>query len=775
MKKVFMLCTVGLLLFLFSGCAGPIGRHVVKGEYTQAIDLYEKSPSKEDIDSTEIYFAAIAYVEAKKFDKVLPHLDLLDKRCAIEGWIEGRYVTDTMRSQYYIDTGDYGLALVYAKKAQEIILENYKNNGSESQLRACQLETLGLISLSYALLKNKEEARRYIQLQEDNLKAIPKRSWDTGLTKAYNYIASTWFTLEEWDKALEAVKNEITYVSDQNPLRGLDYQLFYGASEKEVATINVFPKAFMVGKANYEIGEFKKAKTIFDKLLQSPVLSNFGNLHWELLRYEAALYFREGNRDRALDMLKKAVAVIESQRSTINTEASKIGFAGNKQTVYRDLVALLIEMGRPGEAFEYVERGKARALIDMLASKKSFGTGQAKEEIQLASLLQELDTSEKEIATAVYQNAGEMNTRSASSRSVVLRSKLHEASPSTVSLITVSAPGVQEIQQLLPKGETLVEYFGSGQDLFVFVLSADGIQAIKLNGKGLDIDIAAYRKALQSPASQDYIDLGRDLYFRLLAPVTPLIRTSNLTIVPHGPIHYLPFASLNTGKEEYLIDRYNLRVLPSASVMKFLLKGSQGKKGSALVFGNPDLGDAKLDLPYAQAEAQSLGRMIPGSKVLIRKQATKTAAIKFGDGFKYVHFACHGVFDPDKPLASGLMLAKGSADDGMLTVGELYETRMGADLVTLSACETALGKIGGGDDVVGFTRGFLYAGANSIVSSLWEVDDQATGELMQGFYRHLEKEDKRTALKKAQIAVKKRTKTSHPFYWAAFQLTGAVE
>ena len=125
----------------------------------------------------------------------------------------------------------------------------------------------------------------------------------------------------------------------------------------------------------------------------------------------------------------------------------------------------------------------------------------------------------------------------------------------------------------------------------------------------------------------------------------------------------------------------------------------------------------------------------------------------------------------ERPLESGLALASTSEGDGLLTVGELYEMHLGADLITLSACDTGLGKIEMGDDVVGITRGFMYAGANTIVSSLWQVDDEATGMLMQNFYKQLKNSDKRTALRNAQLALRNGSK-SQPYYWAAFQLTG---
>jgi CHAT domain-containing protein len=207
--------------------------------------------------------------------------------------------------------------------------------------------------------------------------------------------------------------------------------------------------------------------------------------------------------------------------------------------------------------------------------------------------------------------------------------------------------------------------------------------------------------------------------------------------------------------------------------MEFLDQGYGSNRNSALVFGNPDLNDPELDLPYAQLEAQKIGKQIAGSTVLLRHQATETAARTLGAGFRYLHFASHGVFDPENPLDSALLLARDDKNDGRLTVGELYEIRMDADLITLSACETALGKITNGDDVVGFTRGFLYAGANSIVSSLWQVDDEATGILMDQFYRNLGQVNKRSALRKAQITMIAGNQ-NHPYFWSAFQLTGSI-
>jgi CHAT domain-containing protein len=207
-----------------------------------------------------------------------------------------------------------------------------------------------------------------------------------------------------------------------------------------------------------------------------------------------------------------------------------------------------------------------------------------------------------------------------------------------------------------------------------------------------------------------------------------------------------------------------------ASRKQFTIADASSQEASDLI--------AKLDKAESEANMQdetiAITKDKPKSKLLLRKQATETAVKQYGAGFRYLHFATHGTFDAEKPLSSGLLLTGDGENDGTLTVGELYDLHLPADLVTLSACETALGKVANGDDVVGFTRGFLYAGTSSIVSSLWKVDDKATSILMQQFYKSLKETDKRQALRTAQLKVKD-TYNSHPYFWAAFQITGSVQ
>jgi CHAT domain-containing protein len=213
--------------------------------------------------------------------------------------------------------------------------------------------------------------------------------------------------------------------------------------------------------------------------------------------------------------------------------------------------------------------------------------------------------------------------------------------------------------------------------------------------------------------------------------------------------------------------------MPSASAMKYLLSRKARKRGDILIFGNPDLGDSRYDLAFAEKEALDVAKTKSKSKVFLRKEATVGAFAKYAGSFSYIHLATHGRFDPASPLKSALLLSPEAGSNGMLTADKLYSLELDADLVTLSACETGLSKIASGDDLVGLTRGFLYAGSNSIVASLWKVDDLATSQLMTRFYRELDKTNKREALQTAQLETRKTY--AHPYYWASFQLTGSAD
>ena len=522
------------------------------------------------------------------------------------------------------------------------------------------------------------------------------------------------------------------------------------------------PKEFLLYKTQFEIGQIKEAKEGFDKLLADKRTASNGEIYWLLLFDRGRIAANEGDMAAAVKLWREAVDIIEQQRSSINTEANKIGFAGDKQAVYRHLIGGLYATGQLAEAFDYLERSKSRALVDMLASKKDFAVAVGDGE-KIRELLAQAEKTE---IAGLAQGA---TTRSRTLSVAAPAEALRQQAPELASLVSVNATPLADIQAKLRPDETLVEYYYDEKWLYAFVLNRDTLSAMRTEAGDLEGEVRTWRAALEDSEGKAQLPLAQSLYKKLVAPILARLDRPRLTFVAHGVLHYVPLAALHSG-DEYLIDKFTVRLLPSASVMKYLRAGDTAYPAGALILGNPDLGDPRLDLEFAQQEAVAIAKMVPQSRALLRKDASETALRKYGQGFRYLHFATHGEFKADDPLASALYLAKDEQGDGLLTVGKLYSMRFDTDLVTLSACETGLGKIANGDDVVGLTRGFLYAGAATIVASLWKVDDQATSDLMRAFYTNLSQTGKLDALRQAQLELK--GKHPQPFFWAPFQLLG---
>lgn len=518
----------------------------------------------------------------------------------------------------------------------------------------------------------------------------------------------------------------------------------------------------MYAYSAYMTKRYDVAKEKYTELLRSPIFSQQKNANFHVYQHLGMIALHENKPSEAIEYLKNAVTALEEERSTINSEAAKIGFVGDKQEVYQDLISVLLSSGRDEEAFEYVERAKARALVDMLAQRKDFGSPSS------AGMLEELEKLELASLSATGANANGSKVRKVSADD--LKGEIRSTSKELSSLVMVSATKASDIQKQLKSDEVLLEYFGSGDELYAFVVTRSSVKAKKLTGQRLNEEVSAFRQSLEAYPSKSYERISQSLYNRLIAPVAPLLKGNKLTVVAHGALHYLPFAALSDGRA-YLVDKFAMRSLPSASVLSFLNKPAKASN-DLLAFGNPDLGNPDYDLPGAQNETQVINRGWKGAKVLLREHASEENFKKYASGFKYLHLASHGEFNASEPLKSRMLLAPSATEDGNLTVDELYTMNLNADLVTLSACETGLGDIVNGDDVIGLNRGFLYAGAKSIVSSLWAVSDEATADLMKNFYANLKTMQKDAALRKAMLTTKARY--PHPVFWAAFQMTGGV-
>jgi CHAT domain-containing protein len=529
-------------------------------------------------------------------------------------------------------------------------------------------------------------------------------------------------------------------------------------------------RLFVTARAAYATGRMAQAKAALDPLIANPLVMAMAEMYPAALELRGRIARHEGDDERAATYLRTAISVMEAARSSFRDEAGRMGFVLNKQDIYLALIDILVAGGRHAEAFEYAERSKARALVEMLATRQ-----------QDLKLPQEAQPAGRELVTAM-QLAGSFNPAltgdsARRTRFLVLEQtrQLTRIAPQAAALLAVSVPAAAELAALLEPGEVLLSYFGDGAQWFGFRLDRKGVTAARLDFKDAAGRVEAYRKAIEDIESDRHRALGRTLYETLVASILGPDGTNGsngsnkLAVVPHGALHYLPWAALPTDDLHYLVDSAALRVLPSASTLQVLPPVKAGVRMLAL--GNPNLGQPQLDLPGAQREVGDIARLRPGTTIRMRNDASETLLKQTGSEYGLLHIASHGAFDGRHPMDSALYLASSDQDDGRLTVGELYRQNFNAQLATLSACETGLGQLAGGDDVVGLNRGFFYAGVPSVVSSLWQVSDDATGKLMVAFYTALAQNDIRSALQTAQLSLRQ-GEFRHPYYWAAFQLAG---
>lgn len=750
-----------ILLFFLNGCGTLITPKEenlrLSGRYQEAIKLIEDREAKgQDLSLRERFTICEAYLQASIYKKLFLCTEALEHQLDRESdhmlflgvgsvsampWI--------MRARACLELGNEDQAIKEAENAYRIA------KGGSSGYDTNRFTALALLAYAHEKKGNLRQAAFY--LEKLKKESISFMGWGVQALEKRKALAFAFFSLKKYREFLEAGDDSLAgFIIGMADVTGDTHQTY--SSE--------FPVRFARAKALYETGSPEEALKMYENLLSHSQMNQWGSIYWQILFDKGTHLIRIGKNAEGIYILGKAISSIEEKRSTIDMEAAKIGFVGDKQAVYHNLINVLIAGKQYEEAFEYVERGKSRALVDVLASKKDFAVkGGNEKEIQKVLAMNE---SVNEGVVTQHASVDKNKTRSIQ---VKMRDDLKSKAPELASLVTVTSQPINELQSLIPKEDALVEYYYRDKDMYAFILSDGKMQAVKLDSGGLTEDVQAFRRLIDTPGSNQFMDMSKKLYQRLFKPLEDTLDKRNLIIVSHGVLHYLPMNALHDG-HGYIIDRYAIRMMPSASAMKYLRERKTDKGGGVLVFGNPSLGDPKYDLEYAQREAAAIAKIHPKSKVLVRKEATEEALRKYGHDYRYLHFATHGQFNPDAPLKSALLLAPDAKYNGMLTVDKLYSLNLDADLVTLSACETGLSRIANGDDLVGLTRGFLYAGSSSIVASLWKVDDLATSELMTFLYEELGKTSKREALRKAQMETKK--KHAHPYYWASFQLTGSA-
>jgi CHAT domain-containing protein/tetratricopeptide (TPR) repeat protein len=514
---------------------------------------------------------------------------------------------------------------------------------------------------------------------------------------------------------------------------------------------------------------YRKSLEIADALLLREV-------RWRALFGLARLQKNAGDSAKAVTSYQQALETVEGLRAEIKLDQLKDGFLADKMDVYSGLVDLLVDLQRSDEAFAVAERSRSRNLIDILGRQRLSLKGSADQELydrqnRLKEQLLEQESLSVQAANpkerARYAEALERLRGEYQDLLIDIERKR----PELLALVKVNPTTLDDVRKLLEPGVVLLSYYQLPDRLLCWKIDRERATLLIQNiaAKELAAKISSYRRMLQNlePLEKQ----SRELYDLLVAqPLAGSGQLRSVGIIPHGSLHYLAFATLSDGRD-YLVDRQKLFYLPAASVLKYTLaRRNPEKKLRILAIGNPDLGNSSLDLPFAEREAGTLRWNYPDVTTLTREKATESWIREHISEFGVIHIASHGEFDPVNPLFSAIRLAKDGKADGKLQADEIFGLDIRADLVVLSACQTGLGDIRSGDDVVGMNRAFIFAGTHSLMSSLWRVSDVSTAIMMKQFYRSYMTYGKAESLTRAMQHVKNRY--PHPGYWGAFVLTG---
>jgi len=525
-----------------------------------------------------------------------------------------------------------------------------------------------------------------------------------------------------------------------------------------------------------------------------------GVVHADLVT--SAALMRLGRSAEARDFLEAFVDRIESRRTNIfGTERQHAFFLELHADVYIALANVLIATGETEKAFGVIQKLKARVLREVLAEGGASGTAD------------EPDADERRLTRAVTQlNAALVEAREPE-RMAALRDELARVRielQDAISQSRVSAPRLIsqgdasapiDLRNVLERA-VVIDYAVSAESTTIFALrrGPDGdarmtAHVLPVGRAGIATKVRELRTALEQRNLQ-YGALSRSLYELLLAPIEPEIAGAPLLcIVPNSALWQLPFHALRDPRGKYLAEKMPLIYAPSVAVLAEMMSRAApnaGRPSTLLAFANPNIRAATVArvrafheraelgaIPEAENEVRSLGRLYgpDRSRIYIGDDARETVLKREAGSSDILHVASHGLIDDGAPMFSALVLSKTpgeDGDDGLLEAREISGLKPGTRITILSACDTGKGRISEGEGVIGLSRAFLANGCPTAVVSQWKAVSATTATLMVDFHRNLLRgDDAAAALQKAQLALMRDERYSHPFYWAPFVVIGA--
>jgi CHAT domain-containing protein/tetratricopeptide (TPR) repeat protein len=771
--------------------------HSSQGDYEQALEYFRKSLAVNDVIGEKGLIASVLinigevnrkqgdYAQAlERNQKALSIFESIGYKVGIAGALDNIGAVHNLQ-------GNYAQAVEYYQKS----LAMRESLGN----RAGIARSLGNIGAAYGSQGDHARALEYFQ---KSLAAGEPFGDKTDTANTLGNIGETYSDRADYAQALAYYQKSLAMRESTGDKNGIANSLFRigGVYEKQ-------------GRHSLAL-DFNERATVLARQIGAA----------DILRralFNSGVVYRALNQvAKARQAFVEAIATIETLRAQIaGGEQERQRYFETKVSPYHAMVDLLIAEGHPAEALTFAERAKARVLLDVLQSGRVDGakamTGEEQEqERKLNSQLVSLNTQ-------IYRETGrpqpdqarltELNAQLQKARLdfEAFQINIYAAHPELKARRGETRPlRPEEAAALLPDAKSaLLEYVVADDKTYLFVIT-------KAAGK-TEAVVRAYTAPIKRAELTSQIETfrrqlaGRDLGFRasaaklyelLLKPAqAQLAGKKNLVIVPDDKLWEAPFQALLTGSHRFLMEEAALAYAPSLAVLREMTRrrsrNSDAASEDLLALGNPAIGQetvglatmtlrgGKLDpLPEAEQEVKALGQLYSAerSKVYIGAEASEDRVKAEAGQARILHFATHGTLNNASPMYSYLALAQGDKnEDGLLEAWELMQMDLHADLAVLSACETARGRYGAGEGMIGLTWALFVAGVPSTVVSQWKVESASTRDLMLNFHRQLRapaaakaKVTKAEALRQAALKVMKNPGTSHPFYWAGFVLVG---
>ncbi len=700
-----------------------------------------------------------------------------------------RAITLSNLGTVYYNLGDYPRALDCLHRARE----QAASERDETQLGV----TLSALGLTYQFLGRSSEAR---ELYELSLRSRRRTGDERGEAYTLNNLAASYQEDDQAElarqnfeaslKLARQIHDELLQANLLNNLAALetDDRAALGYLESSLklsrqlglADLEASSLDLLAGVQN-RLGQPEEALETSARALERH--RQLGNRQAEAvsLMLRGELLAKRGRAAEAVQALEGSIALFE-ELSVGLTPASKAAFLGRNHRAYQLLIELLLQQDKAEQAFIVSERSRARAFLESLAQ------GRLPQNSRLPRNLVDREAALRlELRNHLAGLPGGRPIREVKRELSDVLDEIRRLSPETASLREVRVPDLKAIQAALGPDRVMLEYYVPPEGpARLFILTQKGLRAVTLeaDAKRLTSLVESARRRLLQLEQASGPVLG-ELGTLLLQPAAQeLAGAGEVLVVPHSTLHYLPFQALELGGAP-LVEKTAVAQLPSAAAWMLIRArphaGADGvvlaALGNANVNWGGELGSAhKLvtradfsPLPGTLAEIRSVEPLYPKRTVLREAEMTGANLARVVRGARLVHLATHGLLDSRTPLFSGLV-----ATDTLVTVSDIMQWDMQAELTVLSACQTGLGGFqgAGGDEMVGLSRAFQHAGSRSVLASLWKVSDVATAEWMAELHRALA-QGRSPAQAARQACLHVRANRPAPFFWAPFVLIGA--